>query len=125
MLEKQKTIEKKFFLQGFGLYTTKNRVTITFNPATIHTGFIVIRINIKEKSCIKTHYFFLYNKGKHILAALSNRYGYNNVIVKLEHGNSYSIMYDYSKFFVKAIQRVGIIEQSKKRKYSSYAQNAI
>ncbi|WP_341664301.1 hypothetical protein, partial [Blattabacterium cuenoti] len=28
-------------------------------------------------------------------------------------------------FFVKAIQRVGIIEQSKKRKYSSYAQNAI
>ncbi|WP_341656271.1 hypothetical protein [Blattabacterium cuenoti] len=75
MLEKQKTIEKKFLLQEFGLYTTKKRVTITFKPATIHTGFIVIRINIKEKYCKKTHYSFLYNKGKHILAAISNRYG--------------------------------------------------
>ncbi|WP_341651279.1 hypothetical protein [Blattabacterium cuenoti] len=76
MLEKQKTIENKFSLQEFGLYATKKRVTITFKPAPIHTGFIVIRTNIKEKSCIKTHYSFLYNKGKHILAALSNRYGF-------------------------------------------------
>ncbi|WP_341657364.1 hypothetical protein [Blattabacterium cuenoti] len=76
MLEKQKTIEKKFFLQGFGLYTPKKKVTIIFKLAPIHTEFIVIRTNIKEKSCIKTHYSFLYNKGKHILAALSNRYGF-------------------------------------------------
>ncbi|WP_341661130.1 UDP-3-O-acyl-N-acetylglucosamine deacetylase [Blattabacterium cuenoti] len=125
MLEKQKTIEKKIFLQGFGLlYTTKKKGSITFKPAPIHTGFIVIRTNIKEKSCIKTHYSFLDNKGKHILAVRSKRYGFINVIVKLEHGNSYSIMYDYSKFFVEEIQRVGIIEQSEKRKYS-YAQSAI
>ncbi|WP_341653692.1 hypothetical protein [Blattabacterium cuenoti] len=38
MLEKQKTIEKKFFLQGFDLYTTKKRVI--FKPDPIHTGFI-------------------------------------------------------------------------------------
>ncbi len=46
MLKKKKTIEKRFLLQEFGLYTTKKRGTITFKPTPIHIGFMVIsRIN--------------------------------------------------------------------------------
>ncbi|WP_341664657.1 hypothetical protein [Blattabacterium cuenoti] len=86
-------MKKNIFLQGFGLNTSKKRGPITFNPDPIHTEFIVIRTNIKEKSWIKTHYSFLYNKGKHILAALSKRYGFIiYLIVKLKHGNFYSII---------------------------------
>ncbi|WP_185852130.1 bifunctional UDP-3-O-[3-hydroxymyristoyl] N-acetylglucosamine deacetylase/3-hydroxyacyl-ACP dehydratase [Blattabacterium cuenoti] len=133
MLEKQKTIAEKISLQGFGLYT-KKRVTVTFKPAPIHTGFIFIRTDIKEKPCIKAHYSFFIkeniDKGiflekngfkiytiEHVLAALTGM-DLDNVIIELDN-IEIPIMDGSSKFFVEAIQKVGIIEQSEKRKYYS------
>ncbi|WP_185860700.1 3-hydroxyacyl-ACP dehydratase FabZ [Blattabacterium cuenoti] len=133
MLEKQKTIAGKISLQGVGLYTEK-KVTITFKPAPIYTGFIFIRTDIKEKPCIKAHYSFfikesidkgiiLENNGfkiytvEHILAALTGM-DLDNVIIELDN-IEIPIMDGSSKFFVEAIQKVGIIEQNERRKYFS------
>ncbi|WP_185857305.1 bifunctional UDP-3-O-[3-hydroxymyristoyl] N-acetylglucosamine deacetylase/3-hydroxyacyl-ACP dehydratase [Blattabacterium cuenoti] len=133
MLKKQKTIAGKISLQGFGLYT-KKRATVTFKPAPIHTGFIFIRIDIKEKPCIKAHYSFFIkeniDKGiflekngfkiytiEHVLAALTGM-DLDNVIIELDN-IEIPIMDGSSKFFVEAIQKVGIIEQGEKRKYYS------
>ncbi|WP_185863235.1 3-hydroxyacyl-ACP dehydratase FabZ [Blattabacterium cuenoti] len=133
MLEKQKTIAGKISLQGFGLYT-KKKVTITFKPAPIHTGFIFIRTDIKEKPWIKAHYSFFkkesIDKGiilekdgfkiytiEHVLAALTGM-DLDNVIIELDNVEI-PIMDGSSKFFVEAIQKVGIIEQNEIRKYYS------
>ncbi|WP_185867446.1 3-hydroxyacyl-ACP dehydratase FabZ [Blattabacterium cuenoti] len=133
MLEKQKTIAGKISLQGFGLYT-KKKVTVTFKPAPTHTGFIFIRTDIKEKPHIKAHYSFLIkesiDKGiileknglkiytiEHVLAALTGM-DLDNVIIELDN-IEIPIMDGSSKFFVEAIQKVGIIEQNEKRKYCS------
>ncbi|AGW85821.1 Bifunctional enzyme lpxC/fabZ [Blattabacterium sp. (Nauphoeta cinerea)] len=133
MLEKQKTIAGKISLQGFGLYT-KKKVTITFKPAPIHTGFIFIRTDIKEKPCIKAHYSFFIkesiDKGiilekdgfkiytiEHVLAALTGM-NLDNIIIELDNVEI-PIMDGSSKFFVEAIQKVGIIEQDEIRKYYS------
>ncbi|WP_185857937.1 3-hydroxyacyl-ACP dehydratase FabZ [Blattabacterium cuenoti] len=133
MLEKQKTIAKKFSLQGFGLYTRK-KVTITFKPAPTYTGFIFVRTDIKEKPSIKAHYSFLIkeniDKGiileknglkiytiEHVLAALTGM-DLDNVIIELNN-IEIPIMDGSSKFFVEAIQKVGIIEQNEIRKYHS------
>ncbi|WP_185871629.1 3-hydroxyacyl-ACP dehydratase FabZ [Blattabacterium cuenoti] len=133
MLEKQKTIKEKISLQGFGLYT-KKKVTITLNPAPVHTGFIFIRTDIKEKPWVKVHYSFmikgsidkgivLENNGfkiytiEHILAALTGM-DLDNMIIELDNVEI-PIMDGSSKFFVEAIQKVGIIEQNEIRKYYS------
>ncbi|QIK16460.1 bifunctional UDP-3-O-[3-hydroxymyristoyl] N-acetylglucosamine deacetylase/3-hydroxyacyl-ACP dehydratase [Blattabacterium sp. DPU] len=133
MLEKQKTIAEKISLRGFGLYT-KKKVTITFKPAPIHTGFIFVRTDIKEKPCIKAHYSFFVkesiDKGiilekngfkiytiEHVLAALTGM-DLDNVIIELDN-LEIPIMDGSSKFFVEAIQKVGIIEQNEIRKYYS------
>ncbi|AFJ91013.1 bifunctional UDP-3-O-[3-hydroxymyristoyl] N-acetylglucosamine deacetylase/3-hydroxyacyl-ACP dehydratase [Blattabacterium sp. (Blaberus giganteus)] len=133
MLEKQKTIAGKISLQGLGLYT-KEKVTITFKPAQIHTGFIFIRTDIKEKPCIEAHYSFFIkesiDKGiilekngfkiyttEHVLAALTGM-DLDNVIIELDN-IEIPIMDGSSKFFVEAIKKVGIIEQSEIRKYYS------
>jgi UDP-3-O-acyl-N-acetylglucosamine deacetylase len=133
MLEKQKTIAGKISLQGFGLYT-KKKVTITFKPANIHTGFIFIRTDIKEKPCIEAHYSFfvkesidkglVLNKNglkiytiEHVLAALTGM-DLDNVIIELDN-IEIPIMDGSSKLFVEAIQKVGIIEQNEKRKHYS------
>ncbi|ACY40072.1 bifunctional UDP-3-O-[3-hydroxymyristoyl] N-acetylglucosamine deacetylase/(3R)-hydroxymyristoyl-[acyl-carrier-protein] dehydratase [Blattabacterium sp. (Blattella germanica) str. Bge] len=133
MLEKQKTIAGKISLQGFGLYTEK-KVTITFNPAPEDTGFIFIRTDIQGKPCIRVHFSFLLkdtiDQGiileknglkiytiEHLLAAL---YGMDldNVILELDN-IEIPIMDGSSKFFVEAIEKVGIIEQNASRKYYS------
>lgn len=133
MLEKQKTIAGKISLQGFGLYT-KKKVTITFKPAPTHTGFIFIRTDIKEKPWIKAHYSFFIkesiDKGiileknglkiytiEHVLAALTGM-DLDNVIIELDN-IEIPIMDGSSKFFVEALQKVGIIEQNERRKYYS------
>ncbi|WP_185853318.1 3-hydroxyacyl-ACP dehydratase FabZ [Blattabacterium cuenoti] len=133
MLEKQKTIAKKISLQGFGLYTEK-KVTITFKPAPEHTGFIFIRTDIKEKPCIKAHFSFLLKERidqgiileknglkiytiEHILAALTGM-DLDNVIIELDN-IEIPIMDGSSKFFVDAIEKVGVIEQDASRRYYS------
>ncbi|WP_185849208.1 bifunctional UDP-3-O-[3-hydroxymyristoyl] N-acetylglucosamine deacetylase/3-hydroxyacyl-ACP dehydratase [Blattabacterium cuenoti] len=133
MLEKQKTIAGEISLQGFGLYT-KNKVTITFKPARVHTGFVFIRTDIKEKPCIEARYSFFIKKSidkgiilekngfkiytiEHVLAALTGM-DLDNVIIELDN-IEIPIMDGSSKFFVEAIQKVGIIEQSERRKYYS------
>ncbi|WP_185872207.1 3-hydroxyacyl-ACP dehydratase FabZ [Blattabacterium cuenoti] len=133
MFDKQKTITKKISLQGFGLYT-KKKVTITFKPAPEHTGFIFIRTDIKEKFCIKAHFYFLLKKRidqgiilekngfkiytiEHILAALTGM-DLDNIIIELDN-IEIPIMDGSSKFFVEAIEKVGVIEQTANRKYYS------
>lgn len=130
MSEKQKTIAKKISLKGLGLQTKKN-VTITFNPANEYTGFLFIRTDIKNTINIKAIIDFINEKETknisleknaieiknidHVLAALIGM-DLDNIIIELDSIEP-PIMDGSSKFFVEAIEKVGIIEQSKNREY--------
>ncbi|WP_113738074.1 3-hydroxyacyl-ACP dehydratase FabZ [Blattabacterium clevelandi] len=133
MLDKQKTIAKKISLQGIGLYTEK-KVTITFKPAPENTGFIFVRTDIKGNPYMKANLSFLLinetenglileNNGlkirtsEHVLAALTGM-DLDNVIIELDN-IEFPIMDGSSKYFVEAIEKVGIIEQNVERKYYS------
>ncbi|AER40849.1 MAG: 3-hydroxyacyl-ACP dehydratase FabZ [Flavobacteriales bacterium] len=132
MFDKQKTIGKKISLKGVGLYTEKN-VTITFKPAPEHTGFILVRTDIRGNPCIKAHLSLLNEtteKGlilekngfeirtsEHVLAALTGM-DLDNVIIELD-SIEFPIMDGSSKYFVEAIEKAGIIEQEARREYYS------
>ncbi|WP_185866574.1 3-hydroxyacyl-ACP dehydratase FabZ [Blattabacterium cuenoti] len=133
MFNKQKTISKKISLQGVGLYTEK-KVTITFNPAPENSGFLFVRTDIKEKPSIKAHLSFLFSEttdrgiilekdglkictSEHVLAALMGM-DLDNVIIELD-SMEFPIMDGSSKYFVEAIEKVGVIEQNAERGYYS------
>ncbi|WP_185877877.1 3-hydroxyacyl-ACP dehydratase FabZ [Blattabacterium cuenoti] len=128
MLKKQKTIAKKIFFQGIGLYTGK-KINIILNPAPIFTGFLFVRIDLNKKPCIKVNFssFKEINKGiilekngltiyaiEHIMAAL-NGMDLDNVIIELDN-IEVPMLDGSSKLFVDAIEKVGIIEQNAEKK---------
>ncbi|WP_185851557.1 3-hydroxyacyl-ACP dehydratase FabZ [Blattabacterium cuenoti] len=132
MLEKQKTIATQISLKGIGLYTEKN-VTITLKPAPVHTGFLFVRTDIKGNPCMKAHISLINetNRGiilleknrlkictsEHVLAAFAGM-DLDNVIVELDN-IEFPIMDGSSKYFVEAIEKVGIVEQNAEREYFS------
>ncbi|WP_185865007.1 3-hydroxyacyl-ACP dehydratase FabZ [Blattabacterium cuenoti] len=124
-VKKQKTIAKKIFFQGFGLYTPK-KTNLILNPAPEHTGFLFKRIDLEENVSIEFSFLYFFqeklNNGiilekngikiyttEHIIAAL---YGMDidNIIIELDN-IEVPILDGSSKIFVKAIENVGIIEQ--------------
>ncbi|WP_185870487.1 3-hydroxyacyl-ACP dehydratase FabZ [Blattabacterium cuenoti] len=130
MLEKQKTIATQISLRGIGLYTKKN-VTITFKPAPVHTGFLFVRTDIKGNPWIKADISLINEKtergiilennrlkictSEHVLAALTGM-DLDNVIVELDN-IEFPMMDGSSRYFVEAIEKVGIVEQNAEREY--------
>ena len=125
---KQKTIASEITLTGVGLHTGQN-VTMTFKPAPVNNGFTFIRIDLEGQPIIEADANYVVNtqrgtnlekKGvmiqtpEHVLAALVGC-DLDNVIIEL-NASELPIMDGSSKYFVEAIEKVGLEEQEAERK---------
>lgn len=125
---KQTTIASEITLTGVGLHTGQN-VVMTFKPAPINNGFTFIRVDIEGQPIIEADASYVVNtqrgtnleKGgisiqtsEHVLAAFVGC-DIDNVIIEL-NASEPPIMDGSSKFFVEAIEKVGVLEQDAERK---------
>lgn len=133
-MEKQKTLKEEISLSGIGLHTGKE-VVLTMKPAKENTGFVFVRTDLEgcpqveadanyvtttdrgttlEKSGVKIH------TCEHVLAALVGM-DLDNVILEMNNAEP-PIMDGSSKFFVEAVEKVGIVEQEVPREYLTIAE---
>ena len=125
---KQKTIKTEISLTGVGLHTGKE-VKMTFKPAPINNGFTFVRKDLEGQPVIEADANYVVNTQRgtnleklgvkiqtpeHVLAALVGC-DLDNVIIELD-ASELPIMDGSSKYFVEAIEKVGIEEQEAKRK---------
>lgn len=124
---KQHTLSKEVTLQGKGLHTGKD-VTLTLKPAPVNTGFVFVRVDLEGSPIIEADATYVTNtergtvlekKGvriqtcEHILASLVGM-NLDNVIIEL-NASEPPIMDGSAKFFVEAIEKVGITAQEADR----------
>lgn len=124
---KQRTIAKKVTLQGVGLHTGEN-VIMSFLPAKENHGFAFKRIDLEGEPIIEADANYVVNTqrgtnlekngvkihtSEHVLAALVGL-DIDNVLIELDAPEP-PIMDGSSKFFVKALEEAGIVEQEQER----------
>ncbi|WP_445711569.1 bifunctional UDP-3-O-[3-hydroxymyristoyl] N-acetylglucosamine deacetylase/3-hydroxyacyl-ACP dehydratase [Flavobacterium sp.] len=125
---KQKTIASEISLTGVGLHTGQE-VKMTFKPAPINNGFTFVRVDLEGQPIIEADANYVVNTqrgtnlekrgvkiqtSEHVLAAFVGC-DVDNVIIEL-NASEPPIMDGSSKFFVEAIEKVGVIEQEGERK---------
>lgn len=125
---KQTTIKSEISLKGVGLHTGKE-VTMTFKPAPVNNGYTFVRVDLEGQPIIEADANYVVNTqrgtnleklgvkiqtSEHVLAAFVGC-DVDNVIVELDASEP-PIMDGSSKFFVEAIEEVGIVEQNAERK---------
>lgn len=126
---KQKTIRDEISLTGVGLHTGKE-VKMTFKPAPVNNGFTFVRVDLEGSPVIEADANYVVNTqrgtnleklgvkiqtSEHVLAAFVGC-DVDNVIIELNESEP-PIMDGSSKFFVEAIEKVGVIEQEAERQY--------
>jgi UDP-3-O-[3-hydroxymyristoyl] N-acetylglucosamine deacetylase/3-hydroxyacyl-[acyl-carrier-protein] dehydratase len=126
---KQKTIQNEISLTGVGLHTGKE-VKMTFKPAPVNNGYTFVRVDLEGSPIIEADANYVVNTqrgtnleklgvkiqtSEHVLAAFVGC-DVDNVIIELNESEP-PIMDGSSKFFVEAIEKVGITEQDAERKY--------
>lgn len=124
---KQRTIARKAALKGVGLHTGEN-VTMSFLPAKENHGYAFKRIDLEGEPIIEADANYVVNTqrgtnlekngvkihtSEHVLAALVGL-DIDNVLIELD-GPEPPIMDGSSKFFVKALEEAGIVEQEQER----------
>ncbi len=129
MLEKQKTLANPFKIEGKGLHTGV-MVTMNFLPAPVNHGFKFKRVDLEHQPIIDadvdlvvdTSRGTLLEKGgarigtiEHALAALIGM-DLDNVLIEVNNEEA-PIMDGSSKYFVEAIEKVGVVEQEADREY--------
>ncbi|MDD5970621.1 MAG: bifunctional UDP-3-O-[3-hydroxymyristoyl] N-acetylglucosamine deacetylase/3-hydroxyacyl-ACP dehydratase [Paraprevotella sp.] len=120
---KQNTLKEQFSLSGKGLHTGLN-LTVTFLPAPINHGYKIQRIDMPSQpimdavaeNVVDTQRGTVLGKGEmrcstveHAMAALY-ALGLDNVLIQVD-GPEFPILDGSAELYVKAIQRVGILEQ--------------
>jgi UDP-3-O-[3-hydroxymyristoyl] N-acetylglucosamine deacetylase/3-hydroxyacyl-[acyl-carrier-protein] dehydratase len=125
---KQTTIASEITLKGVGLHTGQD-VTMTFKPAPVNNGYSFVRVDLEGHPVIEADASYVINtqrgtnlekKGvfiqtsEHVLAAFVGC-DVDNVIIEL-NASEPPIMDGSSKYFVEAIEKVGIEIQSEERK---------
>jgi len=125
---KQTTIKSEISLKGVGLHTGKE-VTMTFKPAPVNNGYTFVRVDLEGQPIVEADANYVINtqrgtnlekKGvkiqtsEHVLAAFVGC-DVDNVIIELDASEP-PIMDGSSKFFVEAIESVGVEEQNAERK---------
>lgn len=128
-MDKQKTLKEEISLSGIGLHTGKE-VTLTMKPAKENTGFVFVRTDLEGMPQIEAdaNYVTTTERGttleklgvkihtcEHVLAALVGM-DLDNVILEMDNAEP-PIMDGSSKFFVEAIEKVGMVEQDAQREY--------
>ncbi|MCT3640776.1 bifunctional UDP-3-O-[3-hydroxymyristoyl] N-acetylglucosamine deacetylase/3-hydroxyacyl-ACP dehydratase [Elizabethkingia anophelis] len=129
MSDKQKTLKEEVTLSGIGLHTGKN-VTMTLKPAKENTGFVFVRTDLEGHPTVEADVNYvtstergtsLEKKGvsihtsEHVLAALVGM-DLDNVIIELDSSEP-PILDGSSKYFIEAIESVGVEEQELQRDY--------
>ncbi|WP_338376681.1 bifunctional UDP-3-O-[3-hydroxymyristoyl] N-acetylglucosamine deacetylase/3-hydroxyacyl-ACP dehydratase [uncultured Flavobacterium sp.] len=125
---KQTTIAGEITLKGVGLHTGQE-VTMTFKPAPVNNGFTFIRVDLEGEPMIEADANYVMNTqrgtnlekrgvfiqtSEHVLAAFVGC-DVDNVIIEL-NASEPPIMDGSSKYFVEAIEKVGVVEQDAERK---------
>jgi UDP-3-O-[3-hydroxymyristoyl] N-acetylglucosamine deacetylase/3-hydroxyacyl-[acyl-carrier-protein] dehydratase len=125
---KQTTIASEITLKGVGLHTGQD-VTMTFKPAPVNNGYSFVRVDLEGHPVIEADASYVINtqrgtnlekKGvfiqtsEHVLAAFVGC-DVDNVIIEL-NASEPPIMDGSSKYFVEAIEKVGIEIQNEERK---------
>lgn len=126
---KQKTIKNEITLKGVGLHTGQE-VTMTFKPAPVNNGFTFVRVDLEGSPIIEADANYVVNTqrgtnleklgvkiqtSEHVLAAFVGC-DIDNVTIEL-NASEPPIMDGSSKFFVEAIEKAEIVEQSAERVY--------
>ncbi|MDO4225504.1 MAG: bifunctional UDP-3-O-[3-hydroxymyristoyl] N-acetylglucosamine deacetylase/3-hydroxyacyl-ACP dehydratase [Bergeyella zoohelcum] len=129
MSDKQKTLKAEISLSGIGLHTGKE-VTLTMKPAKENTGFVFVRTDLEGQPQVEAdvNYVTSTERGttleklgvkihtcEHLLAALVGM-DVDNAILEMNSAEP-PIMDGSSKFFVEAIEKVGVVEQEIPREY--------
>ena len=132
---KQKTLKSAITLKGVGLHTGQE-VTMTFKPAAVNSGFSFVRVDLEGCPVIEADANYVVNTqrgtnleklgvkiqtSEHVLAAFVGC-DLDNVIVEL-NASEPPIMDGSSKYFVEAIEKVGIEEQDAERNYYVVREN--
>jgi UDP-3-O-[3-hydroxymyristoyl] N-acetylglucosamine deacetylase/3-hydroxyacyl-[acyl-carrier-protein] dehydratase len=125
---KQTTIKSEISLKGVGLHTGKE-VTMTFKPAPVNNGYTFVRVDLEGQPVVEADANYVVNTqrgtnlekrgvkiqtSEHVLAAFVGC-DVDNVIIELDAPEP-PIMDGSSKFFVEAIENVGVEEQDAERK---------
>ncbi len=129
MSVKQNTLKAEFSLHGKGLHTGKE-VCVTFKPDQENTGYKIVRTDLEGKpvvpalasyvkfadrsSCLEKDGVKIFTM-EHAMAALYGC-GVDNCLIELD-GEEFPILDGSSKYFVEAIERVGLQEQEADRRY--------
>ncbi|MFA9290235.1 MAG: bifunctional UDP-3-O-[3-hydroxymyristoyl] N-acetylglucosamine deacetylase/3-hydroxyacyl-ACP dehydratase, partial [Solirubrobacteraceae bacterium] len=129
MMDKQKTINKEITLKGVGLHTG-NEVILTFKPAPVNNGFVFIRTDLDGFPNIQADIKYVtttdrgtslqkngisINTSEHVLAALVG-FDLDNVFIEISNSEP-PILDGSSKYFIEALEKVGIKEQDQDREY--------
>lgn len=124
---RQNTIAKSVTLKGVGLHTGED-VTMTFVPAKENHGFAFKRVDLEGEPVIEADASYVVNTqrgtnlekngvkiqtSEHVLAALVGM-DVDNVLIELDAPEP-PIMDGSSKFFVEALEKVGIVSQDAER----------
>jgi UDP-3-O-[3-hydroxymyristoyl] N-acetylglucosamine deacetylase/3-hydroxyacyl-[acyl-carrier-protein] dehydratase len=125
---KQTTIASEITLKGVGLHTGQE-VTMTFKPAPVNNGYSFVRVDLEGHPVIEADASYVINtqrgtnlekKGvfiqtsEHVLAAFVGC-DVDNVIIEL-NASEPPIMDGSSKYFVEAIEKVGVEIQNEERR---------
>ena len=126
-MAKQQTILKSVSLKGVGIHSG-NEVNLTFKPAEDNFGYAFCRMDMPDKPIIEADINYVVNTkrgttlekdginiqtSEHVLAALVGL-EIDNILIELDSAEP-PIMDGSSKFFVEALIKAGIKEQSKDR----------
>ncbi|GEN76141.1 bifunctional UDP-3-O-[3-hydroxymyristoyl] N-acetylglucosamine deacetylase/3-hydroxyacyl-ACP dehydratase [Chryseobacterium hagamense] len=129
MSDMQKTLQQEVTLSGIGLHTGKE-VKLTIKPARENTGFVFVRTDLEGHPQVEAdvNYVVATERGttleklgvkintcEHLLAALVGC-DVDNAILEMDASEP-PILDGSSKFFVEAIESVGIVEQNTAREY--------
>ena len=129
MSDQQKTLKQEVSLSGIGLHTGK-QVTLVIKPAKENTGFVFVRTDLEGHPQVEAdvNYVTTTERGttleklgvrihtcEHLLAALVGC-DIDNAILEMDSAEP-PILDGSSKYFVEAIENVGIEVQSLAREY--------
>lgn len=128
-MSKQKTLKTSFTLSGKGLHTGL-QIKLTANPAPENTGYVIKRVDLPDAPIIPAlaEYVSETTRGtvlkvgdvqvstvEHALAALYAS-GIDNCILEVD-APEFPILDGSAKYYVEAIEKAGIEEQSKDKDY--------
>lgn len=129
MAIKQNTLKGEFSLKGKGLHTGKE-VCATFKPADVNTGYVIVRTDVEgtpeipalasylefaeRASCLSKDGVKIYTL-EHAMSALYGC-GVDNCRIELD-GEEFPILDGSARFYVEAIERVGLEEQEAERRF--------